>query len=69
MHNLEVEVGQSLRGFFIDDEGEPEAEAGDVNGTSFDVYAVDVLLDDVLLDFGPARAPAGRTSDNTPAPV
>ena len=37
-------------GFFIHDEGEPEAETGDVNGTTLNVNAIDVLLDDVLLD-------------------
>ena len=54
LHDLVVEVRQGLGFDFVDDEGEPEAEAGDVDGAGVEVDAVDGFLDDVLFEFGAA---------------
>ena len=52
LHDFEVEVGQGVRLVLVDHEGEPEAEAGNVDGTALNVDAVDVVLNDVALDGG-----------------
>lgn len=54
LHKLVVEVGQRFRLFGIHHDAEPEAEAGDVDGTTLDVDTVDVVLDDFFLQLAPA---------------
>lgn len=52
LHDLVVEVRQGRGGGFIDDEGEPEAEAGDIDGAGIEIDAVDAVGDDVFLEGG-----------------
>ena len=52
LHDLVIEVRQGAGRFLIDDEGEPEAEACDIDGTGIEVNAVDAVGDDVFLEGG-----------------
>ena len=51
LHKLVVEVGEWLWLLGVDHDAEPETQTGDVDGTALDVYAVDVVLDDLLFQF------------------
>ena len=42
---------------FVDHEREPESQAGNVHGAAVEVHAVDVLLEDLLLDLGVRLGP------------
>jgi len=52
LHDLVVEMRKGEGRGGIDDEGEPEAEAGDVDGAALDVNTVDVVANDVALEVG-----------------
>ena len=50
LHDLVVEVRERLRLLLVHHQRQPEAQAGDIDSTLFDIDAVDVLLDDFALD-------------------
>lgn len=50
--NLVIQVGEWTGLVFIDDESEPEAEPGDLDGAGIEIHAVDAVLDDLALKPG-----------------
>ena len=50
LHNLEVEIRQGLRCLFINNQCQPETQAGNLYGTFLYVHAIDIVLNNFPLD-------------------
>ena len=69
LHDLVVEMRKGEGRGGIDDEGEPEAEAGDVDGAALDVNTVDVVANDVALEVRQAKSRRSRPMGKAPEPM
>ena len=52
LHELVIQVGQGMRSHFIHYDAELETQAGYVDGSTLDIYAIDVVADDFALQGG-----------------
>lgn len=54
---FEFEIGEGVGRILVDDDGEPESELGDVDGSGGDVDSVDAVADGVAFELGEGDRP------------